>query len=248
MSQVKFDFSGENYVVTGASSGMGKQITVELAEAGARVLAIARGETALKELQALYPNNIFIAAVDVCDYEKLASFIADFVKENGKLNGAVHAAGIVSLTALKLYDEVEAQKIFETSFWAGIKLIQVCTKSKYSLKNSSYVLFSSAGSHNAAKGMFAYASAKAAIRVAVRSLAKELCNRGIRINTVSPGWVKSNMTDKLDETNNTEAILEKHLLGVGHVEDVSGTILFLLSDRSSWITGTDIIIDGGYLA
>jgi len=96
--------------------------------------------------------------------------------------------------------------------------------------------------------MFAYASAKAAIRVAVKSIAKEISKKALRINTVSPGWVKSNMTDILEETNNTKLILDNHLLGIGAVDDVSGTVLFLLSDRAHWITGTDIIVDGGYLA
>ena len=227
MSNLKFDFSGENFVVTGASSGMGRQIAIELAESGANVLAMARRENELEKLQSLYPNKIFIAAIDVCNSTLVETVINDFVGKYGKLSGAVHAAGIVKLTSFKLYDEKEAKQIYE---------------------GASFVLFSSAGSYNAAKGMFAYASAKAAIRVAVKSIAKEISKKALRINTVSPGWVKSNMTDILEETNNTKLILDNHLLGIGAVDDVSGTVLFLLSDRAHWITGTDIIVDGGYLA
>lgn len=178
----------------------------------------------------------------------LKQLLTILLEKYGKLSGAVHAAGIVKLTSFKLYDEKEAKQIYEISFWAGIKFIQICTKAKLANEGASFVLFSSAGSYNAAKGMFAYASAKAAIRVAVKSIAKEISKKALRINTVSPGWVKSNMTDILEETNNTKLILDNHLLGIGAVDDVSGTVLFLLSDRAHWITGTDIIVDGGYLA
>lgn len=248
MSKTNFDFSGENFVVTGASSGMGRQIVIELAQAGANVLAIARRENELKELQSLYSDKIVIAKIDVCNSTDMEIAIYNFVEKYGKLNGAVHAAGIVKLTSFKLYDEEDAKQIYEVSFWAGMKFIQICTKLKVANEAASFVIFSSAGSYNAAKGMFAYASAKAAIRIAIRSVAKEISKRALRINTVSPGWVKSNMTDVLEETNNTKLILDNHLLGIGKVDDVSGAVLFLLSDRARWITGTDIIVDGGYLA
>ena len=109
MSNLKFDFSGENFVVTGASSGMGRQIAIELAESGANVLAMARRENELEKLQSLYPNKIFIAAIDVCNSTLVETVINDFVGKYGKLSGAVHAAGIVKLTSFKLYDEKEAR-------------------------------------------------------------------------------------------------------------------------------------------
>ena len=117
MSNITYNFTNQNFVVTGASSGMGKQVVVELAEAGASVLAIARGEDALRSLQKLYPEKIVIAAVDVCDSEKLKESINSFVKSKGKLDGVVHAAGISGLTPIKSYDEAEARKIVDISFF-----------------------------------------------------------------------------------------------------------------------------------
>lgn len=248
MKQVTFDFTGKNFIVTGASSGMGRQIAIELAEAGAKVLAIARRENELQNLQELYPDYIVSASLDVCDEEKLEKAIKNFVNQYGKLDGAVHAAGIVSLTPLKMYDKSLAEKIFETSMWSGVKLLQISTKIKISNPRASFVLFSSAGSYNAAKGMFAYASAKGALRIATKCFAKEISSRGLRVNTVSPGWVNTDMTDKLSETNDIDDIKKNHLLGIGNPSDVSGMVLFLLSDRAKWITGTDVIVDGGYLA
>ena len=248
MSQVTFDFSGCNFVVTGASSGMGKQVTMELAAAGAKVLAIARGKTALEALKAFFPENIEIGIADVCDAEALSYVITEFVTKYGKISGAVHAAGITALTPLKAYDKAEAHKIMDISFWGAVNLLQICTKVKVSSKGASFLLFSSVCSHRTDKGLFSYAGAKAALQIAAKTFAKETANRQIRINTISPGWVNTSMTDGLEETHNLDEVNQNSLLGIGNPEDVSGMVLFLLSDRARWITGTDIVVDGGYLA
>lgn len=248
MSKVKFDFTDENYVITGASSGMGKQIALELAAAGANVLAVARREDELLKLHLLYPHNIETAAVDVCDSERLCNCITDFVIKKGKLSGAVHAAGITALTPLKTFDKVEAHKIMDISFWGAVNLLQICTKAKISNKGAAFLLFSSVCSRRTDKGLFSYAGAKAALQIAAKTFAKETANRQIRINTISPGWVNTSMTEGLGETHNLEEVNKNSLLGIGNPEDVSGMVLFLLSDRARWITGTDIIVDGGYLA
>lgn len=248
MSQVKFDFSGENYVVTGASSGMGKQIALELANSGANVLAIARRSIALSELQSLYPQNITIGIVDVCDEDKLNDVIASFVAKMGKIHGAVHAAGISRLTPLRAFDEQEARKIMETSFWSGVKLLQICTKAKNVNKGASFVFFSSVRATRSDKGSFAYSASKAAIKIAVHSFAKELASKGIRVNSIAPGWVNTELTAEQAELHNLEEVNRSHLLGIGEPDVVSGSVLFLLSDSSRWITGTELIIDGGYLA
>ena len=248
MSNVNFDFIGNKFIVTGASSGMGRQVAVELAVAGALVLAIARREDELEKLKEEYPNNIFVAAVDVTDKVKLENAIKQFVLQNGKINGAVHAAGIGGLTPLKAYDSVQCEKIMKISFWSGVDLIQIATKSKYAEVGSSNILFSSVSSYTGEKAMFAYSAAKAAVKIAAKSFAKEIANKSHRINTVSPGWVNTQMTDGLKDENNASEVENKHLLGTGLPQDVSGVVLFLLSDRASWITGTDIIVDGGYLA
>ena len=147
-----------------------------------------------------------------------------------------------------MFDNDFAHDIMDVSFWAGVSLIQIVTKNRYSEIGSSSVLFSSAGAHSAEKGMFAYASTKAAMQVAVRSIAKEISNKGHRVNTISPGWVKTIMTENTDKTIDVNCIIEQHLLGAVSPEDVSVMVLFLLSDRAKWITGTDVIVDGGYLA
>ena len=249
MSRVIYDFSNENFVVTGASSGMGRQVVVELVAAGANVLAIARNEARLQELQYQYPNNISVVALDVCDSEKMENAIKNFVGKNGKLHGGVHAAGINNFIPLKTYDGVLANKIMDTSFWAGVEFTRIVTKAKYANKGISVVLFSSVCAQSDEKGMFAYASAKAAVNACVKSIAKEINTKGHRINSIMPGWVEnSTMTTSVDGMIDQNSLIEKHLLGLAKPDNVTGMVLFLLSDRGSWITGSNIAVDGGYLA
>lgn len=247
MKQVTFDFTGKNFVVTGASSGIGRQIAIELAEAGANVLAIARREKELQQLKILY-QGIMPAALDVCDEEKLESAIKDFVSQCGKIDGAVHAAGISDITPIKCYDKNLANKIMDISFWAAISLINLIIKAKYSNNSGSFILFSSVAAFSSEKGMFAYSATKAAMNSAIKSVAKEISKKNQRINTVVPGWIKTPMTEQAGQISHLESFFDKHLLGAGNPEDVSGIVLFLLSDRAKWITGTNVIVDGGYLA
>ena len=232
MSRVIYDFSGERYVVTGASSGMGRQVALDLARAGAEVLAIGRSPERLSETKNVYPDLIFTASLDVCDDEALERAIGDFAKGHGKLNGGVHAAGISDMTPLRAYDGETARRIMNVSFWAGIDLLQLVTRSKYGESETSIVLFSSAYAISPAKGMFAYAAAKAAINSALRSAAKEICAKGHRVNSVLPGWVDTPMTEHAGESRDIEAVTSRHLLGAGKPDDVSGVVLFLLSAAS----------------
>ena len=123
------------------------------------------------------------------------------------------------------------------------------TKAKYANKGISVVLFSSVCAQSDEKGMFAYASAKAAVNACVKSIAKEINTKGHRINSIMPGWVEnSTMTTSVDGMIDQNSLIEKHLLGLAKPDNVTGMVLFLLSDRGSWITGSNIAVDGGYLA
>ena len=247
---VIYDFSANNFIVIGASSGMGRQIAEELAEAGAHVLAVARRQELLRQLEEKYPTNISVAVADMTEARPLDHVIAPFVAQFGKLHGAVYTAGVEGLTPLRAFSEEMARTIMETSFWGAIKAMQLVNQRKFSVDGCSSVLFSSISAYTGASSMFADSAAKAAVQAAARSIAKEICRNGKRINTISPGWVNSEMTDREQGTLGQEAFLaleKRHLLGFGEVTDVSGFVLFLLSDRARWITGNDFLVDGGYL-
>lgn len=248
MSRIIYDFTGESFVITGASSGIGRQTALDLADSGAYVLSIGRNTERLEALRNDSPEHIFTASLDVCDSDSLEGAIAAFVEAHGKLSGGVHAAGISAITPLRAYDKDTAQAIMNTSFWAGMELLRLITKAKYSKPGTSTVLFSSCYSISPAKGMFAYAATKSAVNSAVKCAAKEICAKNHRVNSIIPGWIDTPMTGQFEVSGDVNAVLSKHLLGPGRPEYISKAVLFLLSDASSWITGSNIVVDGGFSA
>ncbi|MDY6267935.1 MAG: SDR family oxidoreductase [Selenomonadaceae bacterium] len=251
MTDVRFHFDGKAFIVVGASSGFGKQIAQELAASGAHVLAVARNKERLETLQATYPERIQTACLDVrharkTDWDEL---LQPYLATHGKLHGGVYTAGISGLTPMRYFSEQEARDIVETSFWGFVFFLQAVTRKKVAERGSSFVAFSSVAATWGNKGMFAYSAAKSAVQTAVRSFAKEISADGHRLNSISPGYVGgTGMTAaSTDFMGRPETVIHQHALGTGTVADVAGLTLFLLSDRARWITGTDIVADGGYL-
>lgn len=249
MSDVQFDFTGKNFVVVGASSGLGRQIALELAESGAHVLAVARNETRLEELANASPL-IHTAMLDVltASADDWTVMFESFVHLHGKIHGGVYTAGITGVTPLKCYNKEMASAIFRTSFDGSVDFLHFATKKKLSEAGAAFVLFSSVASYEGTKGLLYYAGAKSAVRTAVCTIAKEIGKRGQRINSISPAWVETEMTDSyLESVGETQERIKTGILGVGKPEEVSGMTLFLLSSRAKWITGQDFVVDGGYM-
>lgn len=128
--QIHFNFTGKRFIVSGASSGIGRQIAKELGEAGATVLGLARRENELQRLQSENLERIHIAACDICDQGAVNEVISSFSAKNGKIHGCVHAAGFILPTPLNGYDATAAHTLMETHFWAGINLLKCCTRTK----------------------------------------------------------------------------------------------------------------------
>lgn len=248
---VTFDFTGNNFIVVGASSGMGKQTTLELVDSGANVLAIARNVERLDALKKINPEKIFTASLDVmkAKADDWSAVLEEFKNNFGKIDGGVYSAGIWGLTPLNGFDAELAHKIFDTSFWGMVNFMQVATKKKFSNAKSSFVMMSSISGDYPSKSLFAYSAAKAAAQAAVQSFSKEIVKNGHRINSVAPAIINTEMTDKgMTSAIAGEEMISRHLLGLGKAEDVAGMILFLLSNRAAWITGQNFFIDGGYIA
>lgn len=249
MSEISFDFHGKNFVVTGASSGLGKQIALELLDAGASLLVAARRKEMLEEIYKDYSDRVFAVSIDVTAEDVWDEALQDFVENFGKLDGSVCAAGIEGLNTIRSFDESLAQKIMDTNFWGTIRLFQRVTKKKYSQAGASHVWFGSVGAHKGSKGQSMYSASKGALLSAMKVLAKEISNRKQRLNVISPGWVKTPLTEQvLDNTGNEEGFNQsQYPLGTGQPKDISGVVLFLLSDRARWMTGSEVVVDGGYL-
>lgn len=254
---VTFNFTGKNFVVVGASSGIGRQVTLELSQSGANVLAIGRNLERLNELRKSspvslikHPPKIFTEQLDVTEAtaDDWSSVLENFTSAVGRINGGVYTAGIWGLTPLNAFDESLARKIFDTSFWGAVNFVQSSTRKKFSDGGASFVLMSSIAGDFSGKSLFAYSAAKAAVQSAVKSFASEIVRNKHRINSVAPALVKTGMMqNEMYAAAASEEIISRHLLGLGTARDVSGMILFLLSDRAAWITGQNFFVDGGYI-
>lgn len=247
-NDISFDYSRKNIAVIGATSGMGLQITRELIGSGAKVLAIGLGDDLMKALIEEADGSLEGYVVDVRDKEALEETINQYVNKHGKLNGSVYTAGISKTTVLRSFSEEDAKLTMDINYWGWIHWMELASKKKYSEDRSSHVVIASAAAHKGESGAFAYSASKAALITCVQTFAKEIAKRGCRVNSVSPGFISTPLTEGYFTNRGfSEKTIEKHLLGLGKSEDVTGAMLFLLSDRASWITGTDIVIDGGYL-
>mgnify|MGYP003590290939 CR=1 FL=1 len=241
---VTFDFTGKNFVVTGASSGIGFELVRELLEAGANVLGLSRHMTeGLPAFAGLAGNLVGIDA-DVTDEAALERAIAGFVKDYGPLHGCVHSAGRGRLIPIRVWNANKAREMMELNFFAGMSLLKIASRRKYSAEAASYLYISSVSAERGQMGLGDYSATKGALESMVRCAALETAGRRQRVNSVCLGWLDTPLT----RSSGADSKVEEVPLGQGTPADAAGLMLFLLSDRARWITGSNFVMDGGYLA
>ena len=236
--------TGKHILVTGASSGMGKVFARMIAAEGAVVSLLARNEERLTQtLNSLNGEGHKVFVCDLTDDEQ----IKKVATELNPIDGAVFCAGINDYVPLKFVSQSKIEPIFKTNFYSQVILTQSLVKKKQINKGASLVFISSLSSKLGVPGTLLYASSKAALDSAVRVMAAEMAPQGIRVNSICPGIVK---TEMLSGTNISEEQFveqeKEYPLGLGTPEDVGHAVLFHLSDGSRWLTGQSMIIDGGY--
>jgi NAD(P)-dependent dehydrogenase (short-subunit alcohol dehydrogenase family) len=246
------NLNNEIFLVTGASSGIGRSVALRLNELGGVVIAVARKQQKLSELKTVSrkPDNIFIETKDLSiNLDELPQFVLEISKRYGKLKGLILSAGaqeIIPLSAIKIE---KAKELFDINFFANMALCKgFCDRRVNAGAGSSILFVSSIASIRGSSGIIIYSATKGAINAAVRSMAVEVSKQKIRVNAVLPGFVKTEMTEEWKEIYNEEYLkgLEaKYPLGIGRPEYLSDLCCFLVSDSSGWITGQCISIDGG---
>lgn len=235
---IHFDFVGQNFLVTGASSGIGRETARELLEAGASVLGVARHFSEPDELALAFPRTWTPRILDVTHFDAVEKIVAEFVASRGKLDGCVHSAGAAVLLPANVWDLKSAAALVDVNFFAVANLVKIFCKARYRAENFAQVLVSTASANRAQKGLGTYAATKSAAETFVRTAALELAAKNIRLNSVRLGWIDgTRMTQNAD----TEIPSAR-----GSVEDAAGVILFLLSDRAKFITGANFAVDGGF--
>lgn len=243
-----FSIEGKTILVTGASSGIGKQTAIECSRMGANVIITARNEERLKAtLNALSNDN----------GQKHQMLIADLANEEGinslveqlpALNGVSLNAGIVKTLPVKFINSKDLEQVLNTNMIGPILLTQKLLKKKKIGKGSSVVFTSSIGGVLISTiGNTMYGVSKGGLNAFMKGLALEMAHKGVRSNSVNPGFVDTNI---LAAGTITEEDLKKNMahypLGrFGKPDDIAHAIIYLLSDASAWVTGHTLVVDGG---
>ena len=239
--------SEQLYIITGASSGIGAEVVKLLNEQGASVVAIARNENRLNVVKnsCKTPNNVYLEIKDLStDVENLPKYVKELKDKYGKFSGLVHCAGIIDFMPLRVLELDSLKKIFDINYYVPIMLTKgFADKRNNTGEGASIVFVSSISAETCDKSMLGYVSSKAALKSAAKVISRELISQKIRVNTILPSDIETNMTKSVEELREKRS--EKYPWGLGKPEDVANMISFLLSDKSKWITGQNYIIDCG---
>jgi 2-dehydro-3-deoxy-D-gluconate 5-dehydrogenase len=246
-----FSLQDRHIVVTGAGRGLGRAIAESVAAAGATVALVARTEAQLMAAKAVIDEAGGAAQVCCADLSDLRA-VADLARQlsTRRVDGVVHAAGVTHRADARDFDDHALARVLRVNLEAPFVLSRELMKHRGGETPSSHVFIGSLGSSIAIPRAIAYVASKAGLLGLVRTLATEWATQGVRVNAISPGYFRTELTaavlDRPDELARIEGRIPMGRLG--SPDELGGAAVFLLSDASSYLTGQQIIVDGGWLA
>ena len=248
-----FNLSNKNIIVTGASSGIGRQCAITFSQLGANIILIARNRKRLEEtFNRLNKGNHLYISQDIIEYDKLENAINTVTEKIGKISGFVHSAGTEMTLPLKSMTSSYYENMFAINVISGFELARIISMKKYLDKNgASFVFISSVMGILGQAGKIGYCSSKGALISGAKAMALEMASKNIRVNCIISGVVETEMSNKMFESlpkESKKSVIDMHPLGLGKPNDIAYACAYLLSDAARWITGTNLIIDGGYSA
>ena len=241
-----FSLENKTILVTGASSGIGKAIAIECAKMGAKVVVTGRNEARLQETHSLLEGDqpdYIVADLSVNEDVVRVS------KELSTLNGLVNCAGLTKVAPFPFATRDSFEEVMNVNFFAPTELTRLLVKSKKIGKGSSIVFISSvSGVYCSAVASSIYSASKGAVNGLVKGIALDLASKGIRVNCVNPGMIDTHIFSegKITQEQLKEDTERYPLKRYGKPEEVAYAVIYLLSDASSWTTGSNLLIDGGY--
>ena len=243
-----FDFNGKVAIITGGGTGIGRATALELARGGCAVALCARRVEPLAETAAAIEalgGRCMTASVDVADGAAVSAFVADVIAKFGRLDFLVNNAGVTRDNLLMRMGDDEWDTVMATNLKGAFNFSKAAVRPMMKQRSGVIVCISSIVGQMGNAGQCNYAASKAGLIAFAKSLAKEVAARGVRVNAVAPGFIKSAMTDALPEDLRTKMLAGIPLARLGEPEDVAGTVAFLCSDAASYITGQVIGVNGG---
>ena len=249
-----FSLTGKTIVITGASSGIGRQCAITCSMMGASTILFGRDQDRLDETMALLTDRErhISYSVDFSERNDLDAVIKDAVGRSGKLSGLINCAGVSTTLPLRMLTAEKMELFLNINVVAPLELTKIVVKPTHISPDGASVIFMTSVMATVGElGKTLYSMTKGALLSASRSLALELAAKKIRVNCISPGVVETPMSKSAVYSQNEESLAKirnLHPLGLGNVDDVANASLFLLSDEARWITGTNLMVDGGYTA
>ncbi len=248
------EIEGKRFAVAGATSALGTAISARLDAQGASLLLLGRNAEKLEAVLAATrsPQRHALDIIDLeNDPDEIATPIMQDAEANGSLWGGVYCPGVEPVMPLRGLNTSMIERTFRVNY-VGAQMFTKALASKRvrDQQGGSIVLIGSVAGLRGNKGISTYCASKAALIAGVRSLALELTPLRIRVNSISPGWFESPLAEASFSwyPGGKEKVAEAHPLGMGKPADVAAAAVFLLSAEAGWVTGSNMVVDGGYLA
>ncbi|MDC0419343.1 3-oxoacyl-ACP reductase FabG [Candidatus Pelagibacter sp.] len=243
------NLENKNIIVTGASGGIGNSIIKKLNEAGANILASGTRVEKLEELKKNF-EGIKILKFDISQSEKIEEFIENATSElGGSLDGLVNNAGITQDNLAIRMSLDEWQKVININLTSTFLMSKFAIKKMLKNKSGKIVNITSVVGHTGNLGQANYTASKAGIVAMSKSLAIEYAKKNINVNCISPGFIKTAMTDKIDDKFKNIIVSKIPSARLGEPDDIANAVLFLSSDQSNYINGETLHVNGGmYMA
>jgi 3-oxoacyl-[acyl-carrier protein] reductase len=235
-------------IVTGGSRGLGAGLVRLFLDQGDRVATCSRTPSETTDAWASDPSlaeRFLYASLDVADREAGRSFVRSVVKRFGGVDVLVNNAGVARDGVLGTFSDDDVDAVIDLNLKGTISMTKAVVRDMLRRGSGCVVNISSVVGLSGYRGLSVYGATKAALGGFTRALARELGSRGIRVNAVAPGYLRTEMTHGLDEEQMAQIVRRTPLGRLGEVEDVTAAVRFLTSDEASYVTGHVFVVDGG---